>query len=67
MTTRLSERPARVSANFLKHEELGEPLRASAEPLTNPWAGRMDGALAHELGFRPTVPTIHAAARDGIL
>jgi len=27
----------------------------------------MDGALVRELGFRPTVPTIHAAARDGLL
>ena len=48
-------------------ELAGTPLEGSAEPLANPWSGRMDPSLAHELGFRPTVPTIHAAARDGIL
>ena len=45
----------------------GRPVEPSAEPLTNPWSGRMDGTLCRELGFRPTVPTIHAAAREGIL
>ena len=45
----------------------GRPIEGSAQPLTNPWAGRMDGSLARELGFKPTVPTIHAAAREGIL
>jgi UDP-glucose 4-epimerase len=52
---------------FQMAELAGEPIGGSAEPLTNPWAGRMDTTLAHQLGFRPTVPTIHAAARDGIL
>jgi UDP-glucose 4-epimerase len=46
---------------------VGSPVAGFAEPLTHPWAGRMDGSLARELGFRPTVPTIHAAAREGIL
>ena len=45
----------------------GQPIDESAEPLTNPWSGRMDGTLCRELGFVPTVPTIHAAARDGLL
>jgi nucleoside-diphosphate-sugar epimerase len=45
----------------------GNPIKGSSEPLTNPWSGRMDGTLARELGFTPTVPTIHAAARQGIL
>ena len=45
----------------------GQPIDGSAEPLTNPWSGRMDGTLIRELGWSPTVPTIHAAARDGIL
>lgn len=45
----------------------GGSLAESAEPLTNPWSGRMDGSLARELGFRPTVPTMHAAAAAGIL
>jgi UDP-glucose 4-epimerase len=48
-------------------ELAGDPLEGSAEPLTDPWAGRMDSSLAHELGFRPTVPTIYAAAREAIL
>jgi UDP-glucose 4-epimerase len=48
-------------------ELAGDPIDGSADPLPNPWAGRMDTTLAHQLGFRPTVPTIHAAARDGIL
>jgi nucleoside-diphosphate-sugar epimerase len=45
----------------------GNPVAASAEPLIHPWSGRMDGTLLRGFGFRPTVPTIHAAARDGIL
>lgn len=45
----------------------GQPVEGSAAPLENPWAGRMDGTLARELGFRPTVPTIRAAAAEGIL
>jgi UDP-glucose 4-epimerase len=48
-------------------ELAGDPLEGSAEPLANPWSGRMDPSLAHELGFRPRVSTIYAAARDGIL
>lgn len=45
----------------------GHPVAASAEPLANPWSGRMDGSLLRDFGFRPAVPTIYAAARDGIL
>jgi nucleoside-diphosphate-sugar epimerase len=45
----------------------GQPIEGSAEPLANPWFGRLDGTLIRELGFSPSVPTIHAAARDGIL
>ncbi len=48
-------------------ELAGDPLEGSAEPLANPWSGRMDPSLAHGLGFQPTVPTIYAAARDRIL
>ena len=48
-------------------ELAGNPVRGSAEPLANPWAGRMDPALAHELGFRPTVPSVYDAVRAGIL
>src|SRR6478609_1945598 len=45
----------------------GEPIEGSAEPLVNPWSGRMDSTLLRELGFRPTVPTIQGAAAEGIL
>lgn len=45
----------------------GDSVEASAAPLEHPWAGRMDGSLARELGFRPTVPTIRTAAAEGIL
>ena len=45
----------------------GQPIEGSAEPLANPWSGRMDGTLIRQLGFSPSVPTIQAAARDGIL
>lgn len=45
----------------------GQPIEGSAEPLTNPWFGHLDGTLIRELGFTPTVPTLHHAARDGIL
>ena len=45
----------------------GAPIDGSAEPLTNPWAGRMDSSFLRGLGFRPSVPTIWQAAADGIL
>ena len=45
----------------------GQPLEGSNEPLANPWFGRLDGTLIRELGFSPTVPSVYAAARDGLL
>jgi nucleoside-diphosphate-sugar epimerase len=48
-------------------ELAGDPIAGSNEPLENPWAGRMDGSLARELGFRPEVPSIRIAAAQGIL
>lgn len=45
----------------------GQPIEGSNEPLANPWFGHMDGTLNRELGFSPSVPTLRAAARDGIL
>jgi nucleoside-diphosphate-sugar epimerase len=45
----------------------GQPIEGSAEPLTNPWFGHLDSTLIRELGFTPSVPTIYAAARDGLL
>lgn len=46
---------------------VGSSVDQSAEPLTNPWMGRMDGSRARSLGFRPTVSTVYQAAREGIL
>ncbi|MBD8059094.1 NAD(P)-dependent oxidoreductase [Cellulomonas sp. JH27-2] len=45
----------------------GDPIPGSTAPLENPWSGRMDGSLARELGFQPSVPTIRAAVAEGIL
>lgn len=45
----------------------GESVEGSAEPLANPWFGHMDATLIRELGFAASVPTIYAAAREGIL
>ena len=45
----------------------GTPIAGSAQPLANPWAGRMDSSLLRALGFRPSVPTIWQAAANGIL
>ena len=48
-------------------ELAGDPLEGSADPLTDPWDGRTDPGLAHQLGFRPQVPTVFDAVREGIL
>jgi UDP-glucose 4-epimerase len=45
----------------------GTPIEGSAEPLANPWAGRMDSSFLRSLGYRPSVPTIREAAAKGIL
>lgn len=45
----------------------GSPLEPSAEPLINPWMGRMDGAKLRGLGFRPEVATVYQAAEQSIL
>ena len=46
---------------------IGSPIGASAEPLTDPWMGRMDGSRLRSLGFELEVPTLHQAKRQGIL
>jgi UDP-glucose 4-epimerase len=46
---------------------VGSPIEPSAEPLTNPWMGRMDGSRSRALGFHPTVPTVYHAKQQGIL
>ena len=45
----------------------GATIAQSAEPLPNPWMGRMDGSRSRRMGFRPTVPTVYQAAQQGIL
>jgi nucleoside-diphosphate-sugar epimerase len=46
---------------------IGASIEPSAEPLTNPWMGRMDGSLSRSLGFRPMIPTVYQAAQEGLL
>lgn len=45
----------------------GTPIDGSADPLANPWAGRMDSTFLRGLGFRPSVSTIWEAAANEIL
>ena len=45
----------------------GAPIDGSAQPLANPWAGRMDSSLLRSLGFRPSIPTIWQASANEIL
>ena len=45
----------------------GTPIDGSAQPLVNPWSGRMDSSLLRGVGFRPSIPTIWEAAAHGIL
>lgn len=45
----------------------GTTMTSSAEPLTNPWFGQIDGALARSLGFVPVIATAHQAHREGAL
>jgi UDP-glucose 4-epimerase len=46
---------------------VGAAMEPSSEPLTNPWFGQHDGSLARSLGFRPMVPTIYQAVREGAM
>lgn len=46
---------------------VGVTIKSSAEPLNNPWWGRVDGALSRRLGFRPAVATLGQAIQEGIL
>lgn len=46
---------------------VGASIEQSAEPLTNPWMGRMDGSRSRSLGFRPAVPTLYHAVQERIL
>ena len=40
----------------------GSPIESSAEPLSDPWMGRMDGTRLRGLGFQPTVATDKSVA-----
>jgi UDP-glucose 4-epimerase len=46
---------------------VGADYPESAEPLTNPWNGHVDGGLARELGFTPIVRSLYQAAAEGTL
>lgn len=46
---------------------VGADYAQSAEPLANPWNGHVDGALARELGFTPTVRSLYQAATEDAL
>lgn len=48
-------------------EIAGDPIEPSGEPLSNPWFGHLDGALARRLGFKPVVRTVHQSADEGSL
>jgi nucleoside-diphosphate-sugar epimerase len=46
---------------------VGTPIAPSSDPLTNPWFGQLDGAMARSLGFRPIVATTRQSQREGTL
>jgi hypothetical protein len=48
-------------------EIVGTPIKASGEPLPNPWGAQMDGSLARSLGFQAKIATIQQAIREGAL
>jgi nucleoside-diphosphate-sugar epimerase len=45
----------------------GQEYPESNEPLAHPWKGQMDVSAARRLGFRPSVASVHQAAREGRL
>jgi len=46
---------------------VGADYPESNRPLENPWNGRLDGTLARELGFTPTVRSLYQAAAEDAL
>jgi len=48
-------------------ELVGEAMEPSSEPLANPWHLQASGALARQLGFRPSVRSVYQAAGEGLL
>ena len=46
---------------------IGSAIEPSAEALTEPWMGRMDGSRSRALGFHPSIPSVYQAKLQGIL
>jgi nucleoside-diphosphate-sugar epimerase len=46
---------------------VGTQLEPSADPLSNPWYGHLDGTLAASLGFVAQVPTVFQSRLEGTL
>lgn len=46
---------------------VGADYPESNAPLENPWAGHLDGTLARDLGFVPTVRSMYQAAQENAL
>lgn len=46
---------------------VGAQYPETADPLTNPWSGHVDGSLARRLGFEPSVRSLYQAASEGAL
>jgi UDP-glucose 4-epimerase len=44
-----------------------ENLASSREPLANPWHLHIDGSLARNLGFSPTVKSVYQAKYEGLM
>nr|WP_231746512.1 NAD(P)-dependent oxidoreductase [Sphingobium baderi] len=45
----------------------GAPVEPSAEPLSKPWFGQLDGGRARQLGFKPAVRTVYQAVQEGLM
>lgn len=45
----------------------GAPMEPVTTPLSNPWAGVLDGSLAKDLGFIPEVATTWQAVREQVI
>ncbi|QOY87662.1 NAD-dependent epimerase/dehydratase family protein [Paludibaculum fermentans] len=48
-------------------ELVGERMEPLNEPLKNPWHLHVDGSLARQFGFQPTVRTVHQAAQENLM
>ena len=48
-------------------ELVGETFEPSCAPLINPWRLHVDGSLARQLGFQPSIRSVHQAAQEKLL